>query len=106
MAHTGAGDVIPMDRVRGRRLVVRDPSATVRVPTMPTQADTGSTVRTEGPHTPPEPDRRRFSFLRELPVLIVLALVLALVLKTLVVQAFFIPSDSMSRPWCEGTGSS
>src|SRR5919197_3120092 len=79
----------------GRRLVVRDPSATVRVPTMPTQADTGATVRTEVPHAPPEPDRRRFSFLRELPVLIVLALVLALVLKTFVVQAFFIPSASM-----------
>src|ERR671934_699213 len=79
----------------GRRLVVRDPSSTVRVPTMPTEADTGSTVRTEGLHAPPEPDRKRLSFLRELPVLIILAVVLALVLKTFVVQAFFIPSDSM-----------
>jgi signal peptidase I len=35
------------------------------------------------------------SFLRELPVLIVLAFALAILLKTLVVQAFFIPSGSM-----------
>ena len=34
-------------------------------------------------------------FLRELPVLIILALVLAIVIKTLLVQAFFIPSESM-----------
>jgi signal peptidase I len=35
------------------------------------------------------------TWLRELPVLIVLAFALAIVLKTLVVQAFFIPSGSM-----------
>jgi signal peptidase I len=35
------------------------------------------------------------SFFRELPVLILLAFALALVLKTLVVQAFYIPSGSM-----------
>jgi signal peptidase I len=35
------------------------------------------------------------SFFRELPVLIVLAFVLAIVLKTFVVQAFYIPSGSM-----------
>jgi signal peptidase I len=34
-------------------------------------------------------------FLRELPVLIVLALVLAILIKTFLVQAFFIPSASM-----------
>ncbi len=34
-------------------------------------------------------------FLRELPVLIILAFALALVLKTFVVQAFYIPSGSM-----------
>jgi signal peptidase I len=47
---------------------------------------------------PPEPPRERkgvLSFLRELPVLIVLAFVLAIVLKTFVVQAFYIPSGSM-----------
>lgn len=35
------------------------------------------------------------SFLRELPILIVLAVIIALVVKTFVVQAFFIPSGSM-----------
>jgi signal peptidase I len=48
------------------------------------------------PESAREPDRRgALSFLRELPVLIVLAFVLAIVLKTFVVQAFFIPSGSM-----------
>jgi signal peptidase I len=41
--------------------------------------------------------RRGRSFLRELPVLIVIALVIALVIKTFVVQAFFIPSSSMEN---------
>jgi signal peptidase I len=42
------------------------------------------------------PGKRR-SFWKELPVLIVLALVLALLVKTYVVQAFFIPSSSMEE---------
>jgi signal peptidase I len=42
-----------------------------------------------------EDDRGLLSFLRELPVLILLAFALALLLKTFVVQAFFIPSGSM-----------
>ncbi len=47
--------------------------------------------------TSDEPKRRHgaLSFLRELPVLIVLAFVLAIVLKTFAVQAFYIPSSSM-----------
>jgi signal peptidase I len=52
--------------------------------------------------TAPEPEtatERRTpripAFLREVPVLIVLALLLAILLKTFVVQAFFIPSESM-----------
>jgi signal peptidase I len=48
----------------------------------------------EGP-VPKRPRRR--SFWRELPVLIVVAVVLALVIKTYVVQAFFIPSGSMEN---------
>jgi signal peptidase I len=42
-----------------------------------------------------EPERRRRSWFRELPVLLVVALVLALLVKTFLVQAFFIPSGSM-----------
>jgi len=37
------------------------------------------------------------AFWRELPVLVVMALVLALLIKTFLVQAFFIPSESMVR---------
>jgi signal peptidase I len=47
--------------------------------------------------TSDEPKHRHgaLSLLRELPVLIVLAFVLAIVLKTFAVQAFYIPSSSM-----------
>ena len=41
--------------------------------------------------------RRRRSFWRELPVLIVVALVLALLIKSFVIQAFYIPSASMQN---------
>jgi signal peptidase I len=41
--------------------------------------------------------KRRRSFWRELPVLIVIALVLALVIKSFAVQAFYIPSGSMQN---------
>lgn len=41
--------------------------------------------------------KKRGSFWRELPVLVVIALVLALVIKTWLIQAFFIPSGSMEN---------
>ncbi len=41
------------------------------------------------------PKRHRRTFLTELPVLIVIALGLAVLIKTFLVQAFFIPSESM-----------
>ncbi|GLY74432.1 signal peptidase I [Actinoallomurus iriomotensis] len=44
-----------------------------------------------------EPRKRNRSFLRELPILIGVALVLSLLIKTFLVQAFFIPSESMER---------
>jgi signal peptidase I len=46
---------------------------------------------------PPVREKRRGSFLRELPFLILIALVLALLIKTFLVQAFFIPSGSMEN---------
>ncbi|MFK0238389.1 signal peptidase I [Streptomyces vinaceus] len=42
-------------------------------------------------------ERRQRSFWLELPVLVVLAVVLALLVKTFLVQAFSIPSDSMQN---------
>ncbi|MFF2524676.1 signal peptidase I [Streptomyces liangshanensis] len=44
-----------------------------------------------------EGQRKQRSFWKELPLLIVIALVLALVIKTFLVQAFSIPSDSMQN---------
>lgn len=44
---------------------------------------------------PEEEGKKRRSFFTELPVLVVIAFVLALVLKTFLIQAFFIPSSSM-----------
>jgi signal peptidase I len=41
------------------------------------------------------PKRQSKSFFRELPFLIIVALVVALLVKTFLVQAFFIPSESM-----------
>src|SRR5437870_2872588 len=38
---------------------------------------------------------RGFAFLRELPFLLLVAFLLALLIKTFVVQAFYIPSESM-----------
>jgi signal peptidase I len=59
----------------------------------------GATKTPEAPSPAPAPrpsgGKAVLSFLRELPVLIVLAFALAILLKTLVVQAFFIPSGSM-----------
>jgi len=51
--------------------------------------------RGSGP--PPGPSTHRRSFWRELPVLIVVALVLAVLIKTFAIQAFFIPSASMEN---------
>src|SRR3954447_24598351 len=42
-----------------------------------------------------KPAQKRSSFLRELPILIAVALVLALLIKAFLVQAFYIPSESM-----------
>jgi signal peptidase I len=65
----------------------------------PGQGDDGATPgggqrKTTGPRGK---RRRRRSFWRELPVLVVIALVLALVIKTYAIQAFFIPSASMEN---------
>jgi signal peptidase I len=45
----------------------------------------------------PKAGKRRRSFWRELPVLVIVALVLALVIKAFAIQAFFIPSASMEN---------
>lgn len=60
--------------------------------------------RTEGQGSggsAPQPRKPR-SFWKELPILIVIALVLALLIKTFLVQAFSIPSDSMQNTLQQG----
>ena len=57
--------------------------------------DEGGGASGEKPNKPGR--KKRGSFWRELPVLVVIALVLALVIKTWLVQAFFIPSGSMEN---------
>ena len=50
-----------------------------------------------GGHRAQKKHRKRGSFARELPFLVLIALVLALLIKTFLVQAFFIPSGSMEN---------
>lgn len=62
-------------------------------------------MQTEEAEAPVVPRRRRaekqkggaLQFLRELPILIIVALGIALLIKTFVVQAFYIPSGSMEN---------
>jgi signal peptidase I len=64
----------------------------------------GDATRTEeqGPgDSTPQPRKPR-SFWKELPILVVIALVLALLIKTFLVQAFSIPSDSMQNTLQQG----
>jgi len=56
---------------------------------------TSPAADTEQPGAAPVTPKRRRSFLAELPVLMLIAFGLALVLKTFLIQAFFIPSRSM-----------
>ncbi|MBK3575404.1 signal peptidase I [Streptomyces sp. MBT65] len=64
----------------------------------------GDPTRTDeqGPgDSTPQPKKPR-SFWKELPILVVIALVLALLIKTFLVQAFSIPSDSMQNTLQQG----
>ena len=70
----------------------RRPSTRRTRPTGQAAAAAESAAATQG-----KDGKRRRSFLRELPVLIVVALVLALLIKSFVIQAFYIPSASMQN---------
>jgi signal peptidase I len=69
-----------------------DPRAPAGSPPEAVRADGADASGSVGP---PEPGRRRGGFLGELPILVLIAFGLALLLKTFLVQAFFIPSSSM-----------
>jgi signal peptidase I len=86
---------------------VRTPSgaAAARGPvTEPTTAAPAETAAADGSHGPDgsrtdestkKKKRKGLSFFQELPFLLVVAFVLALLIKTFLVQAFYIPSESM-----------
>ena len=57
---------------------------------------------TEGPAEESAKPRRKRPFWREFPVLIVIAFAIALLIKTFMLQAFFIPSASMAPTLREG----
>src|SRR5205814_8900224 len=57
-------------------------------------SDVAPTGESTGKHAA---DRHHGSFLRELPILIAVALILALLIKQFLVQAFYIPSESMEN---------
>ncbi len=59
--------------------------------------DETEAAQPEAPAAAPAPSRGRRpgSFLREVPALVLIALALAILIKTFVVQAFYIPSESM-----------
>lgn len=61
---------------------------------------TGTGGRGSGDSAPAQ--RKQRSFWKELPILIGIALVLALLIKTFLVQAFSIPSDSMQNTLQQG----
>ena len=70
-------------------------------------ASTAPAASGGGAHARRRRGEKKGSLWRELPVLLVIAFVLALVVKTFFVQAFFIPSGSMERtlhgcPGCTG----
>src|ERR687890_1528639 len=70
-------------------------------------ADTGPVRRPGGRAARRRAEAKNGSLIRELPVLLLIAFVLALLVKTFLVQAFFIPSGSMERtlhgcPGCTG----
>lgn len=100
------------DRVAGRRGPgdqAEDGPEPGGLPVSPPEPESAASGQASEDETPPEGDpgvgkpgegkpgegKRGRPFWRELPVLIVVALVIALVIKSFVVQAFYIPSSSM-----------
>jgi signal peptidase I len=69
-------------------------------PTVPTPSEDGQATGTVAEKGPKEPEEKEHhggvaGFFRELPGLIIIAFALALLIKTFLIQAFYIPSQSM-----------
>jgi signal peptidase I len=63
--------------------------------------DSGAVMTDERPPSEKKHDDAR-SFWREIPILVLIAFVIALVIKTFLVQAFYIPSQSMEQTLMPG----
>ncbi|SEO89487.1 signal peptidase I [Trujillonella endophytica] len=100
--HGGPADVVPGDDPEdGRAAAAPDRPGGPEVPAAPAARRRWWSARRT------QPGDRKPSLLRELPVLLLVAFVLALLVKTFLVQAFFIPSGSMETtlhgcPGCTG----
>jgi signal peptidase I len=93
-------DVVPGDDEGGEPVVPDEPTSAASAAS--SAGPTGSSRRRGR-----RGEKKKGSLLRELPVLLVIAFVLALLVKTFLVQAFFIPSGSMEQtlhgcPGCTG----
>lgn len=67
----------------------------------PTQ-DQGEPADASGSKERPSQDKERWRFVGSLPFLIIVALVIAILIKSFLVQAFYIPSPSMEPTLMEG----
>lgn len=82
---------------RGRRSAAADPHVPLTTGALPTVARSLPTRAERRKLARKVRRRRRGSAIREIPLLITVALLIALVLKTFLVQAFVIPSGSMEQ---------
>lgn len=73
------------------------PPAVIAVGERPAAYQSGQHDHDRAVHDSESTAKKPGSFLRELPILLVIAVVLALLIKTFLVQAFFIPSGSMEQ---------
>ncbi|MEV5882941.1 signal peptidase I [Streptomyces sp. NPDC052020] len=96
---------------RGRPVEAAGSAGTPAAPGSRTMAEDGTVTgeqtggsEDQGPEAKrsPKEARKQRSFWKELPILIGIALVLALLIKTFLVQAFSIPSDSMQNTLQQG----
>jgi signal peptidase I len=76
---------------------VSSPPADPETPAEPTTTDSTTATEPAASGATRTRRRRKRSFWRELPILVVIALILAVLIKTYAIQAFFIPSGSMEN---------
>lgn len=105
-ARSGADGEEHRDRSAGPDVPAEDSAAAFGNDSPAAEEDSVRDYRTrnadQGPGEPPRQEKKPRSFWKELPILIGIALVLALLIKTFLLQAFSIPSDSMQNTLQQG----